>query len=59
MPQVNIIKRIVLEYRNGLIVQASKDGFSDIEIGEMFNLDRTRIFTIRKEEKKRLQKKGR
>lgn len=48
MPRIKLTKKTVLEKRVNLIAQLSKEGFTDIEIGEIFNIDRTWVYRIRK-----------
>lgn len=48
MPRIKLTKKTVLEKKVNLIAQLSKEGFTDIEIGEIFNIDRTWVYRIRK-----------
>lgn len=63
MPRIELTKKIILQRRAELIVMLYEEGWTDIEIGEIFNMDRTwvyRVRTLENESKKKQakQKKG-
>jgi len=56
MPRVKLTKILIFERRSELIWALYEEGWTDSEIGEVFNLDRTSIFRIREFIRKRQQK---
>lgn len=56
MPKLELTKKFILERRAEIVYGLHKEGWSDIEIGEMFNLDRTWIHRIRKFYQKEIKK---
>ena len=48
MPRVNLTQKFILERRLQLIVQLHDEGWNDSDIGEMFGLDRTWVYRMRK-----------
>jgi hypothetical protein len=51
MPRIKFSNKKLLEERAKLIKMLSAEGWTDIEIGFIFKIDRTRVYCIRSKKK--------
>jgi len=58
MPRIQLTKQILLEKRAELIYVLHKEGWTDSDIGVIFNMERTWVYRTRKKIEKQIQKKA-
>lgn len=48
MPRIELTKKLLLQKRADMIIELHEEGWTDIDIGTIFNIDRTWVYQIRK-----------